>query len=361
MDWSKIEVILFYFLTLFRYMSQLTEHELYSIEDKIREWLKDVKVAEYIHRDKSVISRLFARYPREWFSAEFAIADRFKVKSITTSHHARIEPWGELEKYILSKIKKRWSPEQIVESWKKEQKEKSKQEKPCKPNCCNNKYTLSKDTLYTWIYTTHPELVKKYFRRKWKKYRNRKKENLLNPDKYQIQDRRMIDERPKVVDTRKRIGDWEGDTVIWKDRRGAILTMVDRKSGYLKIYQLKRWKHAQWVTDTLSSFWKYLPQNKRKTLTFDNGREFAEHKMIEFETGTRVYFAHPYHSWERWTNENTNWLIRQYLPKKTDFSHITQADLNKIEKEINSRPRKRLNYSTPYQVFWWKRKSCISD
>lgn len=325
-------------------MSQLTEHELYSIEDKIKEGFKDIQIATYIKRDKSVISRLFQKYQRNTFSASFVISDRFKTKSIRTQEHSRVEPWGNLEKYILSKIKKRFSPEQIAGLWHK-----------------NTGEYLSKDTIYDWIYTTHPDLVKKYFRRKWKKYRNRKKEQLLNPDKYQIQDRRMIDERPKEVNERKCIGDWEWDTVIWKDRSGAILTLVDRKSGYLKIYQLKRWKHAQWVTDTLSSFWKYLPQNKRKTLTLDNGREFTEHKMIEFETGTRVYFAHPYHSWERWTNENTNWLIRQYLPKKTDFSHITQEDLNKIEREINSRPRKRLNYSTPYQVFWWKKKSCISD
>ncbi len=342
-------------------MSQLTEHELYSIEDKIREWWKDTKIADYIHRDKSVLSRLFARYPREWFFAKFVITDRFKRKSIATSHHARIVPWWELEQFILKKIEKRWSPEQIAESWKKEQRERYRQERWYKPHCRNWEYTLSKDTIYSWIYTLHPDLVKKYFRRKWKRYRNRKQEHLLNPDKYQIQDRRMIDERPEMVDERKRIGDWEWDTVIWKDRSGAILTMVDRKSGYLKIYQLKRWKQAEWVTDVLSTFWKHLPEYKRKTITFDNGREFSEHRMIEFETGTKVYFAHPYHSWERWTNENTNWLIRQYLPKKTDFSHITQEDLNKIEKEINSRPRKRLNYSTPYQVFWWKRKSCISD
>lgn len=330
-------------------MSQLTEHELYSIEDKIREWWKDSKIAEYIHRDKSVISRLFDRYPRKGFSAEFVITDRFKKKSIATSHHARIEPWGGLEKYILTKIKKRWSPEQIVESWIKKQKG------------FNIPESLSKDTLYTWIYTSHPELVKKYLRRKWKKYRNRKKEQLLNPDKCQIQDRRMINERPDEVDKRSRVWDWEWDTVIWKERSGAILTLVERKSGYLKIYRLPFWKNALWVTSTLKDYWKWLPQNKRKTLTVDNGREFADHKMIEFGTGTRVYFAHPYHSWERWTNENTNWLIRQYLPKKTDFSHVTQEDLNTIEKEINSRPRKRLNYSTPYQIFWWNRKSCISD
>lgn len=335
-------------------MPQLTVHELYSIEDKIHEWWKDTRIADYVHRDKSVISRLFAKYSRESFSASSVIASRFKTKSAATSHHARIEPWGELEAYILKKVKKRWSPEQIAESWKKEQ------EEACKPNCCNNtKINLSKDTIYTWIYTTHPEFVKKYFRRKGRKYRNRKQEQLLSPDKYQIQDRRMIDERPQEVDERRRIGDWEWDTVIWKERRWAILTMVDRKSGYLKIYQLKQWKHAEWVTDTLSSLWKQLPRSKRKTLTFDNGREFAEHKMIEYETGTTVYFAHPYHSWERWTNENTNWLIRQYLPKKTDFSTLTQKDLNKIEREINSRPRKRLNYFTPSQIFWWE--SCISD
>jgi IS30 family transposase len=118
-----------------------------------------------------------------------------------------------LESYIFSKIKKRWSPEQITESWIQ------KQQELCKPNCCNKerlskenthtKERLSKDTIYNWIYTNHSDLVRKYFRRKGKKYRNRKKEQILNPDKYQIQDRRMIDERPKEVHERKRIGDWE--------------------------------------------------------------------------------------------------------------------------------------------------------
>lgn len=176
-------------------MSQLTEHELYSIEDKIHEWWKDVKIAEYIHRDKSVISRLFARYPREGFSALFIISDRFKKKSIVTSHHTRIEPWGELEKYILSKIKKRWSPEQITESWKKDKNKRYEQE-ICKPNCCNkeklhSQERLSKDTLYTWVYTHHSDLVKKYFRRKWKKYRNRKRNNYFTQ-----------------ISTRYRIGEW---------------------------------------------------------------------------------------------------------------------------------------------------------
>ncbi len=206
-------------------MSQLTEHELYSIEDKIKEGYKDIQIATYIKRDKSIISRLFQKYQRNTFSASFVISDRFKIKSSNTQQHSRIEPWGDLEKYILSKIKKRFSPEQIAGLWHK-----------------NTGEYLSKDTIYDWIYIHHSDLVKKYFRRKWKKYRNRKKEQLLNPDKYQIQDRRMIDERPKIAQERKRIGDWEWDTVIWKDRSGAILTMVDRKSGYLKILPTQEMK-----------------------------------------------------------------------------------------------------------------------
>lgn len=319
---------------------QLTKQQLYSIEVYINEWFKDSLIATKIWKDKSVISRLFKKYPKNWFSAEYVIQDRFDIKSINTSNHARIIKWSRLEWYILEKLKDSLSPEQI--SWRLELEE---NEKVCK------------DTIYEFIYENYPELVKKYFRRKGKKYRNRKQEQILQ--KYQIQERRMIDLRPEIVDKRARIWDWEWDTIIWKDRSWAILTLVERKTWFLMAYKLENGKQSEWVTEALQRLWKNVPKYKKKTLTFDNWREFADHKMMEFFTKVMIYFAHPYHSWERWTNENTNWLLREYIPKKTDFKTISQEELDKYVKKINSRPRKRLKYFTPYEMF--HQKSCISE
>lgn len=350
MDWSKIEVILFYSFTLSRYMAQLTVHEIHGIEDKIKEGYNDSQIARFVHKERSIISRLFKRYPRNWFTALAVIRDRFKIKSQATQSHLRIEPWGELATYIHKKFFLDWSPDQIVESWKKKQKEES-----------SILVKLSKDTVYDWIYSQYtPKELKKHMRRNNKEYRNRIKEVALGW-KYQMGKQKRIDERannyPKC-ETREEIGHWEWDTVVWKDHKWAILTLVERKTWKTFIAELPLWKKALWVTTALMRLCKVIPKGKLKTITFDNGREFADHKMMEVELkilygmNVEIYFAYPYHSWERWTNENTNWLIRQYLPKKTDFTNIKQKDLNKIQILLNSRPRKRLNYSTPDQMFW---------
>jgi IS30 family transposase len=123
-------------------------------------------------------------------------------------------------------------------------------------------------------------------------------------------------------------------------------------------YKLDQGKNARWVTDAIQLLWNTTPLYKRQTLTFDNGREFADHKILEYFTKTMIYFAHPYHSWERWTNENTNGLLREYIPKKTDFSTVTQEQLNIFVEKINSRPRKRLWYFTPYEMF--HKNCCVS-
>lgn len=347
-------------------MAQLTVHEIHSIEDKIIEGLSDSQIAKFVHKERSVISRLFKKYPRENFIADTVIMDRFKTKSQATQSHRRIEPWWNLAKYIHEKFSLDWSPEQIAESWKKKQKEE-----------LHMSVKLSKDTVYEWIYThSTPKELKEHMRRRNKKYRDRKKEQALWW-KYQIAERIMIDERTKKYpDIGKRdtgwkrieeIGHWEWDTIIWKDRSGAILTLVERRTGQTLIGELPLWKNAIGVTTVLTKLLSDIPKEKVKTITFDNGREFADHTMMTFELKTHhdilvdIYFAHPYHSWERWTNENTNWLIRQYLPKKTDFTQILQKDLNKIQILLNSRPRKRLNYATPDQVFWWNEKCCVSE
>ncbi len=346
-------------------MAQLTDHEIHSIEDIIKEGYNDSQIARFVHKERSIISRLFKKYPRDWFTAIEVIKDRFKVKSQATQSHIRIKPWGELALYIHEKFLLDWSPDQIVESWKKKQKEKSQEESQ---EISSISVRLSKDTVYDWIYSKYtPKELKKHMRRSNKEYRNRIKEASLGW-KYQMGKQKRIDERvekyPNVwkrdIEWRRieEIGHWEWDTVVWKDHKWAILTLVERKTWKTFIAELPLWKKAVWVTTALMRLCKTIPKDKLKTITFDNGREFADHKMMEvelkilYDMNVDIYFAYPYHSWERWTNENTNWLIRQYLPKKTDFTNIKQKDLNKIQILLNSRPRKRLNYSTPDQMFW---------
>ena len=259
-------------------------------------------------------------------------------KSIAAKRYCRIESWWKLEKYILEKIQQYYSPKQISWRWRFE---------------CNE--PLSKDTIYSYIYITHPELIKKFFRRKGKKYQHKRKL------KYQLDQRRMIDRRPKIIEKRTTLGHWEADTVVWKRKtntKKVILTHVERKSGYLIARVLPNSQAQSVVIATLEEFLK-LPKYKRKSMTFDNGREFAHHYDIEREANITTYFAHPYCSRERWTNENTNWLLRQFLPKGSDFESLTEKELQWYVTLINNRPRERLNYLTPHEVFNNNSKSCI--
>jgi IS30 family transposase len=259
-------------------------------------------------------------------------------RSKASVKYCRINIWSKVEKYILEKIKQYYSPKQISWRWTLKTDER-----------------LSKDTIYSYIYNNYPELISKYFRRKWKKYQNKRKQ------KYQLDNRRMIDRRPKVIEKRTTLGHWESDTVVWKRKtrtKKCILTNVDRKSWLLIARILPNAQANSVVKATLKDF-SNLPKYKRKTMTFDNWREFAYHYDIERELKITTYFAHPYCSWERWTNENTNWLLRQFLPKGSDFELLEEKELQKYVALINNRPRERLNFLTPNEVFNNKTKSCI--
>jgi IS30 family transposase len=315
----------------------LTEKELHQIEGYISLWMKDAQIAMKTGRSKSVISRLFRKFPRESFSSQYAISTRFKSRSRRSSWHPRIPAWWLLECWLIARIKNWDSPEQACGRWRSE-----------------NGWALSKDTLYKAIYERTPELVKTHFRRKWKTYRDRKKDKALG--KYQIQDRKMIDERPEEVDERKVVWHWEWDTVIGKGHKGAIFTLVERTTGYGYAFLLPLWKNAFGMVDAINTFLETIPEALRKTVTFDNGREFAYHAMMKIT----VYFARPYHSWERWTNENWNGLLREFFPKGTDFSTISQNDVTMAYEKLNSRPRKRLWYIIPKEAFQDELKSCVS-
>ena len=186
----------------------------------------------------------------------------------------------------------------------------------------------------------------------WKNLRQQKKYRKRSSGRDrrgQIPDRVWIDKRPKDVEARKRLGDWEGDTIIGAKHKGAVLTLVDRKSGYTLMAPMEK-REAKLVVLQAEKLFARMPY--KKTLTVDNGKEFAKHKDIKDKAKIDVYFAHPYSSWERGTNENTNGLIRQYLPKIRRLDNVTENECKFIMNRLNNRPRKRLNWRTPHEVYY---------
>ena len=207
---------------------------------------------------------------------------------------------------------------------------------------------ISASTIYRYIDKRAPHL-RMYLRSQKGKYRRKhgtKKRELER----ELKKKRRIDERPDIVNRRGRLGDFEGDTVLGKDKRVRIVTYVDRKSGYLIAFLLPR-MNAELLTSLSIKAFKKIDKNKRKTITFDNGIEFSDWASLEEKSKMTIYFCYPYHSWERGTNENTNGLIRQYFPKGYDFNLITEEELRYVVKKLNDRPRKRLGFKTTKQVF----------
>lgn len=239
-----------------------------------------------------------------------------------------------LRNKIIDGLKNKWSPEQICGRLKYESKI---------PEC------LSFKTIYNSLYKgLLPEVcVFEVLRHKSKK---RKKRGEYLDGRGQIVDRKVIDLRPKSCDDRSEHGHIEIDTVIGKNRKGAIVTCVDRKSRYTWAGLLENRRSCNLTAKVIEIF----GNNKYeivKTITADNGKEFAKFKEIELGLNCEFYFAHPYHSWERGTNENTNGLLREYFPKKTNFLKISEDELDQAVYKLNNRPRKILGFKTPQEVF----------
>lgn len=254
----------------------------------------------------------------------------------------KIIPDSELEQYILSKLKLDWSPEQICGRMRKEI-ESGLNLGFGLTNCITHK------TIYNYIYTQKPEW-KQYLRFNRKGKYRRKYRTKLREKQREGAKKKRIDIRPQIVNKRERVGDWEGDTIVGGEKTVHILTNVERKSGYLLADKLEQ-ATAEETSKTYINRFNKIPKSKQKTLTLDNGIQFSKHEDIEHRLNLPIYFAFPYHSWERGTNENTNGLLRQYFPKKSKFQPITQKYLDQVVKRINTRPRKRLDYLTPEEVF----------
>jgi len=208
----------------------------------------------------------------------------------------------------------------------------------------NHGIQASPEWIYQHIWENKRQGGKLYqhLRRK-KKYRKRSRKG---DNRGKIPNQRSIEERPEIVEARIRVGDWEADTIIGKNKKGAIVTLVDRKSRFVRMGLLEqRTKEA--VKEKIIALLQGYPVH---TITCDNGKEFTNHEEISQALGAEVYFAHTYASWERGTNENTNGLIRQYIPKDTDFRKLNKADICFVENRLNLRPRKCLNFSQPMVI-----------
>ncbi|MDX7989413.1 IS30 family transposase, partial [Xenorhabdus sp. 12] len=194
--------------------------------------------------------------------------------------------------------------------------------------------SLHHETVYRFIYKDknnggdlwqHLRIAKKPYRKRYGSYERRGK----------IKNRVSIDNRPKVVETKQRIGDWEGDTIVGKDHNSALLTLVERKSLFTVMIKLEN-KTAEEVTKAATRHLCFI-KHKIKTITFDNGLEFADHESLSKNLGAKIYFAHPYSPWERGINENTNGLIRDYFPKGTDFNQVSELEINLVANRLNKR------------------------
>lgn len=246
--------------------------------------------------------------------------------------YRKIENDKILRRYIVSKIRLYWSPEQIAGRARKQK-----------------GFIISHETIYQYIYTERKDLISRLRHGKCK-YR-RKRGSVARIKQNKASKIRKIEERPSVVDERSRVGDWENDTVIGKEKTQRILTFTERKTGFGIAKKLDVVR-ADILHSTEVYVFKNIPKNKRHTLTRDNGTEFGDLDMdLEKKTKMKVYRANAYSSHERGTNENWNGLLRQFFPKGMFFATLKQSEIDKVVNLLNDRPRRRLGYSTPREEF----------
>jgi len=312
-------------------MSHLTFEQRYTIAVMYQNGIKKAEIAAILGRDKSVISREINRNCDKRSGKYQADLAQRKCEKRHREKPKEIKLTAALKEYIDKLLVKKFSPEQISGTAKRE-------DEPC----------VSTERIYQYIWKDKKQKGTLYLnlRTQGKRYRKR---GSAKDKRGIIKDRVDISAREPVVEERIRFGDLEIDTIIGKDHKGAIITINDRATGMLKMKKTQG-KDAEILAENVAEMlndWKpYL-----FTVTADNGKEFARHKTIAESLDIKFYFARPYHSWERGSNENLNGLIRQYIPKKTDFDTLSDQDIQQIEYDLNNRPRKRFNFNSPLIMF----------
>lgn len=307
---------------------QLTQEQRYQIWACLRMRMKRSEIAKEAGVHRSTITRELRRNGSGRWKYNPSRAIRFARERHENKRKYRIDKvtWRMVEKLL----KTEWSPEQISKRLEVE-----------------GLSTVSPETIYRHIYRDKQEGGNLYvylrrrhtYRRRINKYCSRKGWDT----------RRPISERPAIVETRERLGDWEADTIIGREKKGGIISLVERRSRYCLLQKVAT-KSAQTVAEAICA--SLLPvKDKVLTITSDNGIEFTRHQTIANVLDADFFFADPYSSWQRGTNENTNGLVRQYFPKKSDFTVLSDSDIRHVTNRLNNRPRKALAFRTPNEVF----------
>jgi len=333
---------------------RLTYKERVVIETLLSENKTASFIAGQLGRNRSTITRELNKWVSKKESLRSHPANCYKAELshwcaeddyLNKRNLDKISKYSSLRIYVYRGLLNKWSPEQIAG--------RIKDDYPLDPVM-----RISYEAIYMFIYKhsqakTNKKLIallpySKPVRRKYKGSANRKK----------IKDAVSIDQRPAHIELRREIGHWEGDTMIGLKQASSIGTMVERKTRFVRIVKLKDRK-SETATHAFKKQVEHMHPLFRKTLTYDNGSEMANHKWFTQHTGMQVYFAHPYSAWERGTNENTNGLIRRFLPKQTDFNLVSETQLKNIEDKLNNRPRKVLGFKTPSEMIEKEKNSMM--
>ena len=299
----------------------------------LAEGKKQSEIASIIGRDPSTISRELNRNSLYKLTGIYhpITAQNMASKRQALSHSKDRLKNAEIREIVAEKIRENWTPEQVA-------------------GYINSGYPhlhANHESIYLFIYNEARELIPK-LARCHKKRQNRLQKQGKRASK--IPNRTMISERPEIINQKMRYSDWEADTVISRQSKACLVVIRERKSQKVKIRKIES-RTAENTGKAIISMMKNVPENFRKSITFDNGLENAHHEVIARKLNLETYFCNPYHSWEKGGVENTIGLIRRYLPKKTDFSLIPDSFIRYIENQLNNRPRKSLGFKTPNQIF----------
>jgi IS30 family transposase len=311
--------------------SHLTIDQRYTIQHQKEAGLTQTAIAIQIGKHRSVVCRELKR--NETSRGHYKAQQAIQLCEIRKERLKRPRKFSiEMEKEIRKALtKEQWSPEQIKGYSQKK-----------------GIQMVSPERIYQLIRKDKLEGGDLY---KHTRHKLKHRKRPVGGKQIVIKDKVSIDDRPAIINKRKRFGDWEIDTIVGMEHKGAIVTIVERQTGFLFMKRLPKGKGAKGLAATVIDL--LLPYKQViHSITSDNGTEFAEHKLIAKKIGTAFFFAHPYSSWERGLNENTNKLIRQYIPKKQAFNLYNEQDIKDIQHKINRRPRKKLKFDNPKNVFY---------
>jgi len=301
----------------------LSQNERYQIQALLKAGHGISRIAGIIGRHRSTVSRELTRNVglKGYRPKQAQRLAELRGKNSRNAHRVSASEWSFAKTLLMEK----WSPEQVA-----------------------SQVCISHETIYLKIYEDKRSGGSLWQHLRCQKKR-RKRYGSGRDRRGQIIGRRPISERPRRVESRRQIGHWELDTIIGKGQKQAIISMVERKSGYAVLAKVRR-KTADRVSTAIITSLKPIAAMV-ETLTYDNGKEFAEHSATDKALGSVAYFADPYSSWQRGSNENLNGLVRQFIPKSRPLSTVSDKELAMIQDRLNNRPRKRLGYKTPLEFF----------